>query len=148
MSPEKIAIAVAVTIAAIAGIGAMKNVTGTSSAVAIVAVSPGTRADEQAEQRRQPASRGSLYGSKTSRRPAAQARPWQVSTAQAALQHAPGQRHLQQLVERVVDDQRRDHARRQRRSTAHAQHDEQHAQSRRRDDQEAEPIDGQDVEHD
>src|SRR6476646_7004468 len=42
MSPEKIAIAVAVTIAAMAGIGAMKNVTGTSNAVAIVAVSPGT----------------------------------------------------------------------------------------------------------
>ena len=42
MSPEKIAIAVAVTIAAIAVIGGMKNVTGTSSAVAIVAVSPGT----------------------------------------------------------------------------------------------------------
>ena len=32
----------AVTIAAIAGIGAMKNVTGTSSAVAMVAVNPGT----------------------------------------------------------------------------------------------------------
>ena len=42
MSPEKIAIAVAVTIAAMAGIGGMKNVTGTSSAVAIVAVKPGT----------------------------------------------------------------------------------------------------------
>ena len=42
MSPEKMAIAVAVTIAAIAGIGGMKNVTGTSSAVAIVAVNPGT----------------------------------------------------------------------------------------------------------
>ncbi len=42
MSPEKIAIAVAVTIVAIAGIGSMKNVTGTSSAVAIVAVRPGT----------------------------------------------------------------------------------------------------------
>ncbi len=42
MSPEKIAIAVAVTIAAIAGIGAMKKVTGTSNAVAMVAVSPGT----------------------------------------------------------------------------------------------------------
>ena len=42
MSPEKIAIAVAVTIAAIAGIGGMKNVIGTSSAVAIVAVRPGT----------------------------------------------------------------------------------------------------------
>src|SRR5436190_22178705 len=42
MSPEKIAIAVAVTMAAIAMIGGMKNVTGTSSAVAIVAVRPGT----------------------------------------------------------------------------------------------------------
>src|SRR5262249_54582847 len=42
MSPEKIAIAVAVTIDAIAGTGGMKKVTGTSSAVAIVAVRPGT----------------------------------------------------------------------------------------------------------
>ena len=42
MSPEKIAIAVAVTIAAIAMIGGMKNVTGTSNAVAMVAVRPGT----------------------------------------------------------------------------------------------------------
>ncbi len=42
MSPAKIAIAVAVTIAATAGIGLMKNVTGTSSAVAMVAVRPGT----------------------------------------------------------------------------------------------------------
>ena len=42
MSPAKIAIAVAVTIEAMAGTGGMKKVTGTSSAVAIVAVSPGT----------------------------------------------------------------------------------------------------------
>ena len=42
MSPEKIAIAVALTMQAIAGTGAMKNVTGTSRAVAMVAVSPGT----------------------------------------------------------------------------------------------------------
>ena len=41
MSPAKIAIAVAVTIAAIAGTGAMKKVTGISSAVAMVAVRPG-----------------------------------------------------------------------------------------------------------
>ncbi len=41
MSPAKIAMAVAVTIAAIAGTGSMKKVTGTSSAVAMVAVSPG-----------------------------------------------------------------------------------------------------------
>ena len=41
MSPAKIAIAVAVTIEAIAGTGGMKKVTGTRSAVAIVAVRPG-----------------------------------------------------------------------------------------------------------
>ena len=38
MSPAKIAIAVAVTMAAMAGTGSMKKVTGTSSAVAMVAV--------------------------------------------------------------------------------------------------------------
>ena len=42
MSPAKIAIAVAVTIAATAGTGGMKKVMGTSSAVAMVAVRPGT----------------------------------------------------------------------------------------------------------
>ena len=41
MSPEKIAIADAETIAATAGTGAMKKVIGTSSAVAMVAVRPG-----------------------------------------------------------------------------------------------------------
>ena len=41
MSPAKIAMAVAVTMAAIAGTGSMKKVTGTSSAVAMVAVRPG-----------------------------------------------------------------------------------------------------------
>ncbi len=41
MSPAKIAIAEAVTIAPTAGIGSMKKVSGTSSAIAIVAVSPG-----------------------------------------------------------------------------------------------------------
>jgi hypothetical protein len=41
ISPAKIAIALAVTITAIAGMGGMKNVTGTSRAVAIVAVRPG-----------------------------------------------------------------------------------------------------------
>src|SRR5919108_561503 len=65
MSPAKIAIAVAVTIEAIAGTGGMKNVTGTRSAVAIVAVRPGTaptkrpnNAEARITQR--------TYGSKTS----------------------------------------------------------------------------------
>jgi hypothetical protein len=54
MSPEKIAIALAVTMAAIAGTGGMKNVTGTRSAVAIVAVRPGTAPTKRpnAEERR------------------------------------------------------------------------------------------------
>ena len=73
MSPEKIAIAVAVTIAAIAGIGAMKNVTGTSSAVAIVAVRPGT-----APTKRPNSDAASittmLYGSNTIEKACAQAR--------------------------------------------------------------------------
>jgi len=42
MSPEKMAMAVAVTMAAMAGMGCMKKVTGTSSATAMVADSPGT----------------------------------------------------------------------------------------------------------
>ena len=42
MSPAKIAMAVAVTIAPTAAIGGRKKVIGTSSAVAIVAVRPGT----------------------------------------------------------------------------------------------------------
>ena len=41
MSPAKIAIAVAATIAPSAGTGGMKKVIGTSSAVAMVAVRPG-----------------------------------------------------------------------------------------------------------
>ena len=42
MSPAKIAMALAAMIAPIAGTGSMKKVIGTSSAVAIVAVSPGS----------------------------------------------------------------------------------------------------------
>jgi hypothetical protein len=54
MSPEKIAIAVAVTMAATAGTGGMKKVMGTNSAVAMVAVRPGmqpTNKPKRAEQK-------------------------------------------------------------------------------------------------
>ena len=54
MSPAKIAIAVAVTMAAMAGTGSMKKVIGTSSAVAMVAVRPGiapTNMPKQADPR-------------------------------------------------------------------------------------------------
>src|SRR3954453_11424774 len=72
MSPEKIAIAVAVTIAAIAGLGAMQKVTGTSSAVAIVAVRPGT-APTNSPNNDAPSITTMLCGSKTSANACAQA---------------------------------------------------------------------------
>src|SRR6185503_20727986 len=70
MSPAKIAIAVAVTIDARAGTGAMKNVTGTSSAVAIVAVRPGTAPTKSPKSAEQKITH-STYGSKTSANAAA-----------------------------------------------------------------------------
>src|SRR5881227_1790162 len=101
ISPEKIAIAVAVTIAAIAGIGAMKNVTGTSSAVAIVAVSPGT-APTNRPNSDAPSITTMLYGSRTIWNACSQAELIACapsSSPRDRLQHAPRQRHLQQLVE-------------------------------------------------
>src|ERR1700752_3038375 len=65
MSPEKIAIAVAVTMAAIAGTGGMKKVIGTSSAVAIVAVRPGTQPTNRPN-RAEHRITVSTYGSNTS----------------------------------------------------------------------------------
>src|SRR5512141_1336859 len=111
MAPEKIAIAVAVTIAAMAGIGAMKNVTGTSSAVAIVAVSPGT-APTNSPNSEAPNITRMLNGSNTIEKACSQAGliVFLASPARSprrlpgdGLQQSPGQRHPQQLVERVVD---------------------------------------------
>src|SRR5512142_821917 len=117
MSPEKMAIA----IAAIAGIGAMKKVTGTSSAVAIVAVSPGTAPTNR------PNSDASsittmLYGSNTIVNACAQAPLMMIGPSpRDALQEAPGQRHPQQLVERDVDDEREHERERHDGSRAHAE---------------------------
>src|SRR5436190_9325120 len=113
MSPEKIAIAVAVTIAAIAGTGAMKNVTGTSSAVAIVAVRPGTAPTNSPKSDAASITK-MLYGSNTIANACAQAglidspsRPRRRPRLPCdAGQHAPRQRNLQYLVEAVVDQQR------------------------------------------
>src|SRR5687768_5897196 len=103
MSPAKIAMAVAVTMEAIAGTGGMKKVTGTSSAVAIVAVSPGTAPTNRpntAEAR----ITHSTYGSNTSAKAAASV---SIGLEGEALEHPPGQRDAQQLVEREVDEDRR-----------------------------------------
>jgi hypothetical protein len=67
ISPEKIAMAVAVTIAAIAGTGGIKKVMGTSKAVAIVALKPGiapTKSPKRAEHKMT----SNTYGSNTSQK--------------------------------------------------------------------------------
>src|SRR6186713_885558 len=139
MSPEKIAIAVAVTIAAIAGIGAMKNVTGTSSAVAIVAVSPGT-APTNRPNSDAPSMTSTLYGSKTRRNASSQA--GLIASPRDSLQHAPRQRHAQQLVERVVDQQRHDERDRQREGETNAQRPHQRGEVDEGGGKEAEAVDG------
>src|SRR5438477_2079768 len=109
MSPEKIAIAVAVTMAAIAIIGGMKNVTGTSSAVAIAAVSPGPPPTNRPN-----ADDASItitvFGSKTIWNAMmigsiVSAALLRASSVSEAHQYAPRQRHTEQFVERVVNDE-------------------------------------------
>src|SRR5450759_1883950 len=112
ISPEKIAIAVAVTIAAIAGIGAMKNVTGTSNAVAMVAVSPGTAPTKSPKSDATTMTRR-LYGSNTSANACAQALLIAIPGRQPCSpceprQQTPWQRHPEQLVKAVVNDQGND----------------------------------------
>src|SRR5690242_8779430 len=103
MSPEKMAIAVAVTMAAMAGIGAMKNVTGTSSAVAIVAVRPGTAPTNRPNS--DAASITTMVcGANTMEAALSQASS--IGLPGDRLQHAPGERHAQQLVEDAVHGER------------------------------------------
>ena len=80
----------------------MKNVTGTSSAVAIVAVRPGHRADEQAEQRRGEDHPQHVRVEHQRERLAEDGPVMRVGSVQH-WQHAPGQRHAQALVEGDVD---------------------------------------------
>src|SRR5437764_4420399 len=110
MSPEKIAIAVAVTIAAIAGMGAMKKVTGTSSAVAMVAVRPGT-APTNRPKSDAPSITRMVLGSNT----IANAWPTAVHmlripsrSPRVGREEPPGQRHAQQFVEGEMNEQRHD----------------------------------------
>src|SRR2546427_9008522 len=92
MSPEKIAIAVAVTIGAIAGIGGMKNVTGTKSAVAIVAVRPGT-APTNSPNSDAPSITTMVYGSNTIAKACSHGELILVPCSpRHALQHSPRQR--------------------------------------------------------
>src|SRR5512144_317794 len=149
MSPEKIAIAVAVTIAAIAGIGAMKNVTGTSSAVAIVAVSPGT-APTNRPNSDAPAITTIVYGSSTIENACAHAGLIEASEGFPLpgdrLQHAPRQRNAQQLVENVMDREHEDARDRHDVARPHAEHGEHGGEIHGGRHDEAEPVDEQDVE--
>src|SRR5512145_492836 len=136
MSPAKIAIAVAVTIDAIAGTGSMKKVTGTSSAVAMVAVRPGTAPTKRpnaAEAR----ITHSTNGSRTSR----------SASKSMTLQQSPRQRDTQQLVERKVDRYRGHDRHNQRHAPRVAEHFDPQRKKQDAGDMEAELVGGQDVKH-
>src|SRR5689334_2821506 len=129
MSPANIAIAVAVTIEAIAGTGGMKNVTGTSSAVAIVAVSPGT-APTNRPNIAEPRITHSTYGSRTN-----------LSASKSiALEKSPRQRNAQRLVEREMDDHGGDGGRRQRDAPRSAEDAHPHDGDQQRGEVEAQPV--------
>src|SRR3954470_17096575 len=101
MSPAKIAMAVAVTIEAMAGTGGMKKVTGTRSAVAMVAVSPGT-APTKRPNIAEPRITHSTYGSNTCASACERTSAVIVafSLESEPLENSPRQRNPQQLVER------------------------------------------------
>src|SRR5215212_11036341 len=105
MSPAKIAMAVAATIAPSAGTGGMKNVIGTRSAVAIVAVNPGMaptkipNADDATITHK-------TYGSKIRR--AASSRGPTGAASHDGGQPAARQRHAQQRSEEILDRDGRD----------------------------------------
>src|SRR4051812_10670040 len=135
MSPAKIAIAVAVTIEAIAGTGGMKKVTGTSRAVAIVAVRPGT-APTNRPNMAEPRTTQSTYGSSTIFN----------ASKSIALEQSPRQRNAQEFVEREMDDDRRDDGDRQREAPRRAQDPHPDDLDRERGEIETEPVGGEDVE--
>ena len=100
------AMATAVTMAEIAGTGSMKKVIGTSSATAMVAVNPGTAptnspnaavpSDHREHLGFEHQVQGLHHGVHGSGLPG------------VLFQHAPGERHVQKLIEQDVDEHRRD----------------------------------------
>src|SRR5687767_7583007 len=135
MSPAKIAIAVAVTIEAIAGTGSMKKVTGARSAVAIVAVRPGTAptnspnaADARITHR--------TYGVNTSA----------SASKSILLQQSPRQRNAQQLVERQMDRHRGHDPDQQRDAPGRAEDSHPQSQQHHAGQMKPERVRGEDVE--
>src|SRR5262245_34958506 len=100
MSPAKIAMAAVVTITASAGTGAMKNVTGTSSAIAIAAVRPGT-APTKRPKSDDATIRKITYGSASS---FSAAKTMSMALPDDAFEQAARQRHAQEARERDVDE--------------------------------------------
>src|SRR5262245_45466636 len=121
MSPAKIAIAVAATMAPNAGTGGMKNVTGTRSAVAMVAVRPGIaptkmpNADEVRITHRTNGSKTSLAASIITF----------MCASQDCIQPAAWQRHPQHGGKKPMDGDRRHDGRQHRRDKSNAQPNEQ-----------------------
>src|SRR5215207_2021593 len=99
MSPAKMAMAEQATIAPTAGTGSMKKVTGTSSAIAIVAVSPGIAPTKRPKIE---APRIVTITSHWNTRPNA---CWiaLIGLPPHRCEQAPGQRHVELVDEQVVD---------------------------------------------
>jgi hypothetical protein len=105
MSPAKIAMAAQVTMAPTAGIGSMKKVTGTSSAIAMVAVRPGTAPTNMPNMAaKKTVSRTSHW--KTSSKACSSA--FIASPPADGSENAPGKRHVEQAAEDVEDAERGD----------------------------------------
>src|SRR3954470_19490741 len=146
MSPAKIAMAVAVTIEAMAGTGGMKKVTGTRSAVAIVAVRPGT-APTKRPNIAEPRITHSTYGSNTC------ASAWERTSAVMvcvlsegeALEYSPRQGNTQQLVEGEVDDDGGDHGHRHGDAPRRAEHAHPDQEDQKSSEVETEDVSCEDI---
>src|SRR5262245_49317921 len=142
MSPAKIAIAVAATMAPSAGIGAMKNVMGTSSAVAMVAVRPGIaptkmpKADDAKITHRTNGSKTSLTAATIT----------SMRASQDCVQPAARQRHTQHGGKKPMDGDRRHNRGQHRRNESNAQPNEQRQQEYKRDRYEAHRFGGEKIE--
>src|SRR3979409_800533 len=141
MSPAKIAMAVAATMAPSAGTGGMKKVMGTSNAVAMVAVRPGIaptkmpNADDARITHR-------TNGSKTSLVAAISA---SMRPSQDCVQQAARQRHTQHRGEEPVDGDRRRDGCHDGRNRSNPQPDKQCQQEQERDRNEPDRFGAEDT---
>src|SRR5690606_7090427 len=125
ISPEVIAMAVAVTIMATAGTGSIKKVMGTNSATAMVALRPGTAPTNRPNMAAiniTPSTNGSVTWAN-----AADKLVKSIGSPCKGLKQAPWQRHLENAVKHEVNDQHTDQSHKRRTKPAHTEGEKQYA---------------------